>query len=225
MRAGASDGMWESVTRAHLLTLAAVSTLLATLGLVFFDLPLSQWVSAYEQSSAWEPIVTVCEYLIGVTPWVWTATVVLCGGVLATILVRRWHHHAPAWIYVTIVYLLSRNLTGWGKTLTGRLRPHQWLKAGGDTFGHLGTGASFPSGHVAVFAGILIPLAIVWPRSRPLLLVIPFIMIARIAVLAHFASDVFAGLALIALVAWVCTPLLALASVKPAAPPAAPAPR
>lgn len=208
-----------------MLALAVVCTLLATLGLLFFDVPLSQWVGAHEQSSAWDPIVTVCEYFIGITPWAWTATVVLVGGVLATLVVRRWHPHAPAWIYVTIVYLLSRNLMGWGKTLTGRLRPHQWLKAGGDTFGHLGMGASFPSGHVVVFAGILIPLAIVVPRSRPLLLVIPFIMIARIAVLAHFASDVFAGLALTALVAWACTPLLALASVKPAAPPAVPAPR
>lgn len=213
------------MTRAHLLGLAVVSTLLAALGLLFFDQLLAHWVGAHEQSDAWNPVVTVCEYFIGITPWAWTAPVVLCGGVLATVLVRRWQHYARAWMYVTIVYLLSRNLMGWGKTLTGRLRPHQWLPLGGDTFGHLGTGASFPSGHVVVFAGILIPLAVVVPRSRPLLLVIPFIMIARIAVLAHFASDVFAGLALTALVAWACTPLLALSSIRPAAPRAAPAPR
>ena len=225
MHAAARDGMWGSVTRAHLLTLAAVSTLLTVLSLLLFDFPLSRWVGAHEQHPAWESIVTACEYVIGITPWVWTATVVLCAGVLVTLAVPRWHPHARAWIYVTVVYLLSRNLIGWVKTITGRLRPHQWLPAGGDTFGHIGVGASFPSGHVAVFGGILIPLAIVYPRSRPLLAVLAFIMVARIAVLAHFASDVFAGLALTALVAWACTPLLALASVKPAAPPAVPAPR
>jgi hypothetical protein len=225
LRGGARDGMWGSVTRAHLLALAVVSTLLAALALVFFDHPLSHWVAVHEQSDAWNPVVTVCEYFIGITPWAWTAPVVLCGGVLATVLVRRWHPYARAWMYVTIVYLVSRNLMGWGKTLSGRLRPHQWMKLGGDTFGHFGAGASFPSGHVVVFAGILIPLAVVVPRSRPLLLVILFIMIARIAVLAHFASDVFAGLALTALVAWVCTPLLMVSSVKPAEPPAVPAPR
>jgi membrane-associated phospholipid phosphatase len=224
LRAGAGDGIWGSVTRAHLLVVAVASTLLAALGVVWFDLPLSRWVGTHEQSGVWNPLVTVCEYFIGITPWAWTALVVLCGGVLATLVVPRWHRHARAWMYVTIVYLLSRNLMAWGKTLSGRLRPHQWLKLGGDTFGHLGDGASFPSGHVVVFAGILLPLAVVWPRSRPLLLVIPFIMIARIAVLAHFASDVLAALALTALVAWACAPVLALAVTRPA-PRAAPAPR
>jgi membrane-associated phospholipid phosphatase len=157
----------------------------------------------------------VLEYFIGITPWTLGAPVVLCAGVLATLLVARWRHHARAWMYITIVYLLARNLMGWGKTLTGRLRPHQWLHTGGDTFGHIGQGASFPSGHVVVFAGILIPLAVLVPRTRPLLLVIPFIMLARIAVLAHFVSDVFAGLALTALVAWACLPLL-----EPVSPPA-----
>jgi undecaprenyl-diphosphatase len=209
------------VTRSHLLVLAVVSAMLAALGLLFLDVPLSQWVGAHEQSGAWAPIVTVLEYFAGITPWAWTAPVVLCAGVIATLAVARWRPHARAWMYVTVVYLLSRNLMGWGKTLTGRLRPHQWLKLGGATFGHFGDGASFPSGHVVVFAGLLIPLAVVAPRTRPLLLVIPFIMLARIAVLAHFASDVLAGLALTALVAWACTPLLE--PVRSPAPRAAPA--
>lgn len=206
-----------SVTRSQLFAIAVASTVLAVLGVLVFDLPLSRWVADHDQSAAWAPIVKVCEYFVGVSPWIWTVPLVLCAGVVATLAVQRWRSHARAWMYVALVYLLSRNLMAWGKTLTGRYRPHQWIKIGGDTFGHIGDGASFPSGHVIVFAGLLLPLAVVVPRTRPLLLLIPFIMIARIAVLAHFASDVFAGLALSALLAWLCVPLLA--------PISAPAPR
>jgi membrane-associated phospholipid phosphatase len=197
------------VTRPQLLALAVVSMLVAMLAVLFIDLPLSRWVSAHQPSTLWEPAVSALEYITGIAPSPWIAPIVLCGGVIATLLVARWHPYARSWMYITIVYLLARNLMGWGKTLTGRYRPHQWLKHGGDdTFAHIGVGASFPSGHVVLVAGILIPLAVIVPRTRPLLLLIPFIMIARIAVLAHFVSDVFAGLALTALVAWAFVPLL-----------------
>jgi membrane-associated phospholipid phosphatase len=105
----------------------------------------------------------------------------------------------------------------WGKLLSGRYRPHQWVKIGGPTFGHIGQGASFPSGHVTLFGGLILPLVIAVPRLRPLLLVIPFVMVARIAVMAHFLSDVLAGLALISFVAWACAPLLGADHDAPAA--------
>ena len=58
---------------------------------------------------------------------------------------------------------------------------------------------------------------IIEPRARPLLVLIPFVMVARVAVLAHFVSDVFGGLALTALVAWAFAPMLAApAGVVPA---------
>jgi membrane-associated phospholipid phosphatase len=60
-----------------------------------------------------------------------------------------------------------------------------------------------------VFGGLVLPLVIIEPRARPLLVVIPFVMAARVAVLAHFVSDVFGGLALTSLVAWAFAPLVA----------------
>jgi membrane-associated phospholipid phosphatase len=210
--------MWGPVTRRQLLALAVASTLGAALAIGFVDLPVARWVAAHEQSALWSRAVAILEYLAGITPSPWTAPIVLTGGVLVTLAVARWHRYTRSWMYVALVYLLARNLMGWGKTLSGRYRPLQWMKLAGDTFGHRGDGVSFPSGHVVVFAGLLLPLAVVAPRTRPLLVVIPFIMIARVAVLAHFVSDVLAGLALTALVAWACAPILTMtASSAPAA--------
>lgn len=212
------------MTRPQLLALAVASTLGAALALGFVDLPVARWVNAHEQSALWERAVAILEYPAGITPSPWTAPIVLVGGVLVTLAVARWHRYTRSWMYIALVYLLARNLMIWGKTLSGRYRPLQWMNEAGDTFGHRGDGVSFPSGHVVVFAGLLLPLAVVAPRTRPLLVVIPFIMMARVAVLAHFVSDVFAGLALTALVAWACAPILTMA-VSSAPATAAPARR
>jgi membrane-associated phospholipid phosphatase len=196
---------------------ALASTALAVLAGLVLDELLARWVAGYEQSSAWNLIVGVLECLAGIAPWDLEVPIVLVTGTLLALTVARWHPRARSWMYVTVVYLLARNLMMWGKLLSGRYRPYQWMKIGGPTFGHIGQGASFPSGHITLFGGLILPLVIAVPRLRPLLLVIPFVMVARIAVMAHFLSDVLAGLALISFVAWACAPLLGPDHDDPAA--------
>ena len=195
--------------RRYLLVIAAVSTALAPLAIAFVDKPVALWIAAHDESPLWSWLVGVLEYPVGIAPWTWTLPILLVLGVLGSLAVVRWRRHARAWMYVAIVYLLTRNLLGWSKTLSGRLRPFQWVHTGGgSTFGHVGDGVSFPSGHVTVFGGLILPLVIIEPRARPLLALIPFVMVARVAVLAHFVSDVLAGLALTSLVAWAFAPLV-----------------
>lgn len=194
--------------RRHLLALAVASTLLAALAIAFVDQPIARWIAAHDQSALWERVVTILEYPTGIRPWTWTIPLVLAGGTLLALAVRPWRGTARSWMYIALVYLLTRNLMAWGKFLTGRYRPSQWVAIGGDTFGHVGHGGAFPSGHVTVFGGLVLPLVMIAPRTRPLLVLIPFVMIARVAVLAHFVSDVLGGLALTALVAWACAPVL-----------------
>jgi membrane-associated phospholipid phosphatase len=196
------------VERRALLIIAAVSTVLAPLAMTFVDQPVALWIAAHDESPLWSWLVGVLEYPVGIAPWTWTPPMLLVLGVVVSLAVVRWRRYARAWMYVAIVYLLTRNLMGWSKALTGRLRPFQWVHAGGSTFGHVGDGVSFPSGHVTVFGGLILPLVIIEPRARPLLALIPFVMVARVAVLAHFVSDVLAGLALTSLVAWVFAPLV-----------------
>jgi membrane-associated phospholipid phosphatase len=126
---------------------------------------------------------------------------VLVAGSIVTLAVPRLRSAAAIFLIVTLTHLLARHASLWVKTFTGRLRPSQWLKQGGDTFWRDG-GFSFPSGHILLFASILVPLAVVYPRTRPLLAIVGFVMIARIAVNAHFVSDVLGGLAVVALFTW-----------------------
>ncbi|HEU4734692.1 MAG TPA: phosphatase PAP2 family protein [Kofleriaceae bacterium] len=210
--------------RSHLLVLSAASVIVAAFAIRFVDGPVSQWIAAHDRSDWWERLVTVLEYPTGIKPWTWTIPIVLVAGVLVTLVVPRWRRMARAWMYIALVYLLTRNLMVLGKTVTGRLRPSQWVAQGGSTFGYVGDGQSFPSGHVTVFGGLILPLVMIYPRARPLLVLIPFVMVARVAVLAHFVSDVFGGLALTAFVAWAFAPLLDLPPALPP-PPVAPARR
>ncbi len=86
------------------------------------------------------------------------------------------------------------------KTLFGRLRPQEAMAHGWEHLWFAG-GNSFPSGHVAFFFGLFLPLAYLFPRYRVPLLIVPvFIALARIDESYHFLSDVLGSIALAALV-------------------------
>jgi membrane-associated phospholipid phosphatase len=137
-------------------------------------------------------------------------------GLLAMMLVPRWRVHAPAWMLVAGVHLVSRLTVNWIKDGTGRLRPSQWVTSPYDeTFGH-DQGISFPSGHVVLFASLVIPLVVVVPRLRwPALVVVVLISAGRIGVNAHFISDALGAITLVALWTWA---VATLARPRPASP-------
>jgi membrane-associated phospholipid phosphatase len=145
---------------------------------------------------------------------------VLVAGSLATLVIARLRPYASVFLVVTLTHLLARNASLWVKTLTGRFRPSQWLAAGAgdDTFWHDGA-FSFPSGHVLLFGSIVVPLAIVYPRTRPLLALLGFVMIARLVVNAHFISDVTGGVACVALFTWLAARMVRRALPSQIRPP------
>jgi membrane-associated phospholipid phosphatase len=149
----------------------------------------------------WNEVIGILEYPLGIEPWKWTGICVLVAGSIITLAVTRLRSYATIFLVLTVTHLLSRHASLWVKTATGRLRPSQWLEQGGDTFWRDG-GFSFPSGHVLLFASIVLPLVVIYPRTRPLLAVVAFAMLARLAVNAHFLSDVIGGLAVVAAFTW-----------------------
>ncbi len=163
---------------------------------ISIDEPLARWLGAYEPWGGWDRGIAWLEYAAGIEPWRWTVLVALGLGFAACCARPAWRVAAPAWLYIGGTYLLDRNLMLWLKFFTGRLRPVEWLAHGGPIW--LRHDAwSFPSGHVVLFAGLIVPLARVAPRiGRPLLALVGFAMIARIAVGAHFVSDTLGALAL-----------------------------
>jgi len=117
--------------------------------------------------------------------------------------VPRWRGAAPAWTFLAATHLLGQLLVNYLKEWTGRLRPTEWLAHGaGDSFGWK-DGFSFPSGHVGIFGSLIIPLVVLVPRAWPLLGIVAYAMVARVAVDAHFLSDVLGALSLLCALTWV----------------------
>lgn len=188
----------------RLLEVALVSAILAALSIVVFDQPLARWIATRDTYPAlWNDTIAVLEYPLGIVPWKWTGICVLVAGSLVTLAVTRLRPYAAVFSIVTLTHLLARHASLWVKTFTGRLRPKQWLEAGepSSTFCY-DNAYSFPSGHVLLFASIVLPIVVVYPRARPLLAIVAFVIAARIAVNAHFASDVLAGLSITCVFTW-----------------------
>ncbi len=192
----------------RLLHVVLLSASLTALSIVTIDQPLARWLATREvHADAWNQTIAIFEYPLGIEPWKWTGICVLVAASLATLLVPRLRSYASVILIVTLTHLLARNASLWVKTLTGRLRPSQWLRQGGDTFWRDG-GFSFPSGHVLLFASIVLPIVVIYPRTRPLLAIVVFVMIARVMVNAHFVSDVLGGLAVTAAFTWLSAVLV-----------------
>jgi undecaprenyl-diphosphatase len=202
-----------------LLVTAAVCAVLTGLCIVTIDQPFARWIATRETYPAfWNTVIAYLEYPLGITPYKWAGVDVLVGASLVTLVVPRLRSHAHLWLLLALSHLLGRNIMFWGKTLTGRLRPSEWVARGGDTFWRDG-GYSFPSGHVILFASVVLPIVVAYPRARPLLFVVAFAMVARVAVNAHFLSDVLGGLAVSLAVTWLCVRALRRALPSQIRPP------
>lgn len=205
----------------YLLPTAAASALLTLLCIVALDEPFARWIATRETYPAfWNETIGYLEYAILLEPYKWGTLWLLAGGAIITLAVPPLRRYSMAFLLVSLVHLLGRNITNWTKFFTGRLRPSQWLAKGGDDPMWWNENAwSFPSGHVTLFASIAIPLAVLYPRLRPPLLVVAvFPMCARVAVNAHYLSDVLGALALITALTWLCARLLVRALPSPSLP-------
>lgn len=184
-----------------LLIAAAVFAAATALAIPTIDRPVARLIGEYEPSKLWDRGIAVLEWAIGYPLHPLTISFALVAAMLLAMAVPRWRALAHAAIFLSGTHVFTRFLTGQLKDLTGRLRPSEWLSRGGDaTF--FRDGIAFPSGHVALFAGLTVPLAILYPRARPLLAIPVFAAAARIAVNAHFVSDTLGGASLVCLVAW-----------------------
>jgi membrane-associated phospholipid phosphatase len=138
----------------------------------------------------------------------------LLGGCLAAVgsiwaVARRSDATARAMIFTGLVQLATITAAAQVKGLFGRLRPYQLIERGDWSQIWFAGGTSFPSGHVAFYWGLFLPLAYLYPRYRLPLLAIPvFIAFARLDENVHFLSDVLGSIALAALITLLAAVLL-----------------
>lgn len=175
---------------------------MCALGIVVFDTPVAHYVATHDtHPAAWNDALVTLEYASGFEPWRWVGTTILVLGVILSRAHPRWHAAAKAWLFVTLSHFVATNGMIWGKHLTGRLRPWEWQRGSSWWQG----GGSFPSGHIALIGSIALPLAILYPRTRTAMFaVLAFTMVARVMAGAHWTSDVFGGVVLVALSTWAC---------------------
>ena len=184
----------------RVLALAGLVTVVTAAMIAVVDQPVARWVSQFEPSPLWDRGIDALEWAILLPVWKLGSAVLVVAAMLVAMIVPRLRVHAPALMVIAGTHVITRFLMNQGKELTGRLRPHQWLEVGGDTF--FRDGLSFPSGHVVLFASIVVPIAVLYPRTSPLVAIAAYAMVARVAVSAHFLSDVTSALALVLLVTW-----------------------
>jgi membrane-associated phospholipid phosphatase len=200
-----------------LLWVALASAVLAGICIVTIDQPFARWMAQWQPGAAVDHVLTALEWAIGLPLVPWATAIILVVAMLVTVAVPRLRHEAPVWMFVAAVHITSRIAMSELKELTGRLRPLEWLKRGApdETFLWI-KGIAFPSGHVVLFASLVIPAIAIAPRAWPAAAIVVFVCAARVTASAHYLSDVLGAISLVALLSWVLG--LAIRPRLPASP-------
>ena len=212
------------MSRITLAWTAAIAILLACLGIFALDRGIALGVHASGIEGA-AVIVRLRGLLDTVTGYRFSGIGdLLLGGCLAVagsvwLVARRSNATARALVFTGLVQLATIAGASQIKGLFGRLRPYQLIERGDWSHIWFASGNSFPSGHVAFYWGLFVPLAYLYPRYRLPLLVVPvFIALARIDENVHFLSDVLGSIALACLITLLAA-VLADRWIRPAAAP------
>lgn len=195
---GAVKGLWLA---------AALAAIVAAAGLLGLDGAVARLTagaapgSVWDQGTRWLDFATLKEisnFLLG------ALLLAAAAGLLAFRGSRR-----IGWpvLYLALVQAVATVAADLSKPPFGRLRPFEAAAQGGADTWFVGAN-SFPSGHVAFYAGLFLPLALLLPRWALLWALPPlFIAAARVLENDHYLSDVAASLALAAALAAALAPL------------------
>lgn len=191
------------MNKRFLLYCILVSLVLTFLSIWFFDQPIAAFVqqAGGRQSVILQEGTHWLEVVSGFPIHKFFLAYLLLG--LSALLFIAKSTRPLAWmlLFVGCVHFVTRITAGTLKNLFDRLRPFEVIEAGNWDWKFFGDhGSSFPSGHSAHFWGLFLPLAFLFPRYRIPLIIIPlFIMVARVGVNDHWASDVIASAGIAAL--------------------------
>jgi membrane-associated phospholipid phosphatase len=175
----------------------------ATIGLAALDVPIAATIARTRVLDAFVDFLELIT-LKNVSEFIVPMLLLVCGGALWALGQPR---QARAAIYVGLVPLIAYLASDLSKPLFGRLRPFETVQRHlADTW--FAGGNSFPSGHVAFFAGLAVPVVLLFPRAWPLLFVPILVAAQRLLAADHYLSDVTASFALAVLVAIVLGPML-----------------
>lgn len=167
------------------------------ISILFIDLPLATWIGKNQKT--WElfffKMTSIAEILTGFPVSKYLPAIIFIVLGIGFHIAQRNITIALNCYFIGLTFFFTRIIAGVLKNVFLRIRPDAFLEGHDqvNTF-FLDGGNSFPSGHAAHFWGLFLPLAVIFPKYRILLLSVPvMISIARVAVNHHYLSDVLAS--------------------------------
>jgi membrane-associated phospholipid phosphatase len=190
---------------AWLLSLAlAVATAVA---IATIDVPVARAVGGGVAADLVRSILHAVDVATGLTIHrLLAGTLLVVAGAFAA---RRAPQAAAALVFIGMTNLAARLAGSALKDLFGRVRPFEALERGTTLGEFFAGGQSFPSGHIAHYAGLLVPLAILSPRARvPAFLALAGLALGRVLLNYHYVGDVLASITVAAAFAALFAPLV-----------------
>jgi membrane-associated phospholipid phosphatase len=168
-----------------LLLLLFLSVANTVAGLVGLDSALAQSIT---RSRSLDPIVDFLEVITlkSVSEFILPLVLLLSGG-------GFWAfgrtEQGRAMCYTGLVPLIAYLVSDLSKPQFGRLRPFEVMESGfADQW--FAAGNSFPSGHTAFFAGLVVPIVVLYRHTWPLLAIPIVVATQRVLATDHYISDV-----------------------------------
>ncbi len=170
--------------------------LLTILSILFIDVPLAVCVNKHfaDNEEIFHGVTSIAEKLSGFTISKYLVAFVFVGIGLVVHLFKTNIFLAKPFYFIGLTFFFSRFSTGLLKNLFGRPRPDEMLHAQQVNNMFFVGGSSFPSGHTAHFWGFILPVVILFPRWKWLLIIPTLISVSRIMVNDHFLSDILASI-------------------------------
>lgn len=187
--------------------LITVLSLLLLLAICIFmiDRPVAIWIENKGTSleRVTSAIISVIEIGFGFTisKYLYGFALLLAGFIMRAA-DKNWRR-ANLFFFVAATHIISRLTAGVLKNVFHRSRPFEYLenKEVADFFTE--AGSAFPSGHVAHFFGLFLPLVFLFPKYTWLWLLLPFfVLIQRVVANDHYPGDTVASVLIAYLSTW-----------------------
>ena len=165
------------------------------ISIFFIDKPLAVFVRNNLDSldKTISPVISFIETIFGfnITKYLFGFIALLVG--LVFYIKNKTSYTAKLFFFVGLTHILSRLTAGILKNVFLRARPYEYLNAGDAAKDFFSAGSSFPSGHTAHFFGLFLPIAVLYPNYKWILILPVFVAFSRIIAIDHYLSDVIAG--------------------------------
>jgi membrane-associated phospholipid phosphatase len=181
--------------------MAGLFAVVAAAGIAVLDRPVALWAATLGGGAPfWDDAVAIVDRvtLRDISNFLLGPILMIAAGVL--LLLRSTRSLGWACLYVGTVQFASTVVADLARPQFGRMHPAEAMGVPGGVDSWLVGANSFPSGHVAFYAGLFFPLMLLVPRWAVAWAIPPaFIAAARIVSNDHYLGDIAASLALAAL--------------------------